>query len=161
MEAGQPAVQGYLTWYALEVGCRLSSLIEPDSLSEPVLCPFFVDFSGGDSDHRLLGLVEVGRVGISMTLVEKINKEDQSGLRWGEAVALRPENVDVLRRRVHVRESATLVNGELVRAPRSLTERGRWSFPASWPRSWLRCSTADARSRVGSDHPRPILTSLR
>ena len=71
-----PAVQGYLTWYALEVGCRVSSLIEPDSLSEPVLCPFFVDFSGGDSDHRLLGLVEVGRVGISMTLVE-INKEDQ------------------------------------------------------------------------------------
>jgi len=27
---------------------------------------------------------------------------------------LRPENVDALRRRVHVRESATLVNGELV-----------------------------------------------
>jgi integrase len=37
-----------------------------------------------------------------------------AGLRWGEAVALRPENVDALRRRVHVRESATLVNGELV-----------------------------------------------
>ena len=37
-----------------------------------------------------------------------------AGLRWGEAVALRPANVEVLRRRVHVRESATLVNGELV-----------------------------------------------
>lgn len=36
------------------------------------------------------------------------------GLRWGEAVALRSNNVDVLRRRVHVRESATLVNGKLV-----------------------------------------------
>jgi integrase len=37
-----------------------------------------------------------------------------AGLRWGEAVALKPENVDALRRRLHVRESATLVNGELV-----------------------------------------------
>lgn len=36
------------------------------------------------------------------------------GLRWGEAVALRANNVDVLRRQVHVRESATLVNGTLV-----------------------------------------------
>ncbi|MCJ7781226.1 MAG: site-specific integrase [Acidimicrobiia bacterium] len=36
------------------------------------------------------------------------------GLRWGEAVALRSNNVDVLRRRVHVRESATLVNGKLI-----------------------------------------------
>lgn len=36
------------------------------------------------------------------------------GLRWGEAVALRANNVDVLRRQVHVRESATLVNGKLV-----------------------------------------------
>jgi integrase len=36
------------------------------------------------------------------------------GLRWGEAVALRSDNVDVLRHRVHVRESATLVNGKLV-----------------------------------------------
>ena len=39
------------------------------------------------------------------------------GLRWGEAVALRANNVDVLRRRVHVRESATLVNGKLVWGP--------------------------------------------
>ena len=36
------------------------------------------------------------------------------GLRWREAVALRSNNVDVLRRRVHVRESATLVNGKLI-----------------------------------------------
>ena len=36
------------------------------------------------------------------------------GLRGGEAVALRANNVDVLRRQVHVRESATLVNGKLV-----------------------------------------------
>lgn len=43
-----------------------------------------------------------------------------AGLRWGEAVALRAENVDPLRRLVHVRESATLVNGELVwGAPKS------------------------------------------
>ena len=40
-----------------------------------------------------------------------------SGLRWGEAVALRGDQVDVLPRRVHVRESATLVNGELVWGP--------------------------------------------
>lgn len=37
-----------------------------------------------------------------------------AGLRWGEAVALRGAHVDILRRRVHVRESATLVNGQLV-----------------------------------------------
>jgi integrase len=37
-----------------------------------------------------------------------------AGVRWGEAVALRGIQVDVLRRRIHVRESATLVNGELV-----------------------------------------------
>lgn len=37
-----------------------------------------------------------------------------AGLRWGEAVALRGDRIDVLRRRVHVLESATLVNGELV-----------------------------------------------
>ena len=37
-----------------------------------------------------------------------------SGLRWGEAVALRVSAVDVLRRRVTVRESATLVGAELV-----------------------------------------------
>jgi integrase len=46
------------------------------------------------------------------------------GLRWGEAVALRANNVDVLRRRVHVRESATLVNGKLVwGAPKSHRSR--------------------------------------
>ncbi len=37
-----------------------------------------------------------------------------SGLRWGEVVALTARNVDVERRRVRVRESATEVNGELV-----------------------------------------------
>jgi integrase len=42
------------------------------------------------------------------------------GLRWGEAVALRASQVDVLRSRLQVRESATLVNGELVwGAPKS------------------------------------------
>ena len=47
-----------------------------------------------------------------------------SGLRWGEAIALRADNVDVLRRRVHVRESATLVNGKLVwGAPKSHRSR--------------------------------------
>ena len=46
------------------------------------------------------------------------------GLRWGEAVALRADNVDVLLRRVHVRESATLVNGKLVwGAPKSHRSR--------------------------------------
>jgi integrase len=40
-----------------------------------------------------------------------------AGLRWGEAVALSGSQVDVLRRRVRVRESATLVNGELVWGP--------------------------------------------
>jgi integrase len=37
-----------------------------------------------------------------------------SGLRWGEAVALRWENVNVARRRVRVRESATEVGGKLI-----------------------------------------------
>jgi integrase len=37
-----------------------------------------------------------------------------SGLRWGEAVALRARSVDVLRRRLEVRESATEIAGELV-----------------------------------------------
>ena len=37
-----------------------------------------------------------------------------AGLRWGEAVALKSDNVDVLRHRVYVRESATLVNGKLI-----------------------------------------------
>lgn len=37
-----------------------------------------------------------------------------SGLRWGEAVALRWENVNVDRRRVRVRRSATEVGGRLV-----------------------------------------------
>lgn len=37
-----------------------------------------------------------------------------SGLRWGEAVALRWENVNVERRRVRVRRSATEVGGRLV-----------------------------------------------
>lgn len=37
-----------------------------------------------------------------------------SGLRWGEAVALRWENVSVDRRRVRVRRSATEVGGKLV-----------------------------------------------
>lgn len=36
-----------------------------------------------------------------------------SGLRWGEAVALRWENVDVKRRRVEVKVSATEVSGRL------------------------------------------------
>jgi integrase len=39
------------------------------------------------------------------------------GLRWGEAVALRSSNVDVLRRQLHVRESTTLVNGKLIWGP--------------------------------------------
>jgi integrase len=37
-----------------------------------------------------------------------------SGLRWGEAVALRVESLELLRRRVHVRESATEVGGRVV-----------------------------------------------
>lgn len=37
-----------------------------------------------------------------------------SGVRWGEAVALRVEALDVLRRRVHVRESATEISGRVV-----------------------------------------------
>jgi len=37
-----------------------------------------------------------------------------SGLRWGEAVALPGSGVDVLRRRIEVRESATEVAGKLV-----------------------------------------------
>ena len=40
-----------------------------------------------------------------------------SGLRWGEAVALKRSSLDLLRRRVHVRESATEVNGRLVIGP--------------------------------------------
>jgi len=40
-----------------------------------------------------------------------------AGLRWGDAVALRGGSVDVLRRQIHVRESATMVNGELVWGP--------------------------------------------
>jgi integrase len=36
-----------------------------------------------------------------------------SGLRWGEAVALRWENVDIDRRRVEVKASATEVSGRL------------------------------------------------
>ena len=40
-----------------------------------------------------------------------------AGLRWGEAVALRGPRIDVLRRRIRVRESATLVSGELVWGP--------------------------------------------
>ena len=37
-----------------------------------------------------------------------------AGIRWGEAVALRARSVDVLRRRLEVRESATEIAGELV-----------------------------------------------
>lgn len=40
-----------------------------------------------------------------------------AGLRWGEAVALRGRQVDVLRRHVRIRESATLVNGQLIWGP--------------------------------------------
>ncbi|MGH8915952.1 MAG: hypothetical protein ACRDZM_15740 [Acidimicrobiia bacterium] len=36
-----------------------------------------------------------------------------SGLRWGEAVALRRSSVDVERRRVEVEASATEINGHL------------------------------------------------
>ena len=37
-----------------------------------------------------------------------------TGLRWGEIVALRRSSLDLLRREVHVRESATEVNGRLI-----------------------------------------------
>lgn len=40
-----------------------------------------------------------------------------AGLRWDEGVALRGGSIDVLRRRIHVRESATMVNGDLVWGP--------------------------------------------
>jgi integrase len=40
-----------------------------------------------------------------------------AGLRWGEAVALRGGSVNLLRRQIHVRESATMVNGDLVWGP--------------------------------------------
>jgi integrase len=36
-----------------------------------------------------------------------------AGLRWGEVVALRWENIDTARRRVHIRESATEIAGRL------------------------------------------------
>jgi integrase len=36
-----------------------------------------------------------------------------AGLRWGEVVALRWENVDTARRRIHVKESATEIAGRL------------------------------------------------
>lgn len=37
-----------------------------------------------------------------------------SGLRWGEAVALRRSNLDLMRRRVLVREAATEISGKLI-----------------------------------------------
>lgn len=37
-----------------------------------------------------------------------------SGLRWGEAVALRVRDVDTLRRRLNVRENAVRVNGKII-----------------------------------------------
>ena len=68
-------------------------------------------------DHRFLTAAEVDR------FVEAVETyADRSlilvlaygGLRWGEAVALRRERVDMLRRRLHITEASTEVSGRLV-----------------------------------------------
>lgn len=49
-----------------------------------------------------------------------------TGLRWGEAAALRVADVDMLRRRVHVTQSVTLVEGRFV-----------WSDPKDHELRWV------------------------
>jgi integrase len=70
-------------------------------------------------EHRYLTATEVvavaaaceGRQDGSGMLVRTLS---YAGIRWGEAVALRAQAVDPLRRRIEVRESATEVAGKLV-----------------------------------------------
>lgn len=50
-----------------------------------------------------------------------------TGLRWGELAALRVSRVDLLRRRIHVAESVTEVNGG----------RLDWGLPKSHERRWV------------------------
>ncbi|SDU16514.1 tyrosine-type recombinase/integrase [Jiangella alkaliphila] len=49
------------------------------------------------------------------------------GLRWGELAALRVTRVDLLRRRIHVAESVTEVNGGKL----------DWGLPKDWERRWV------------------------
>lgn len=52
------------------------------------------------------------------------------GLRWGEAAALRRRDVDVLRRRLHVRESLAIVDGELHFGPTKTHQTRQVPTPA-------------------------------
>lgn len=63
-----------------------------------------------DQIHRLAALASHRRPG-SGTLITLLA---YTGLRWGEAVALRVNSIDQLRRRIHVTESATEVGGQLI-----------------------------------------------
>lgn len=53
-----------------------------------------------------------------------------TGLRWGEAVALRVRDVDALRRRVHVRENAVRVGGHIVVGTPKTHETRSVPYPA-------------------------------
>lgn len=62
-----------------------------------------------------------------------------SGIRWGEAVALRARRVDVLRRRLDIRESATEIAGDTEerqepRRHRANLHRLATRQPHGWPR---------------------------
>ena len=71
-----------------------------------------------------------------------------TGLRWGEAVALRRSSLDLMRRRVKVSESATEINGALVFG----TPKTHKSRVVVFPR-FLAERLADHCAAIGPDDP--------
>lgn len=103
-----------------------------------------------DVGHRYLTAEQVDRLASAATSIADhslILTLAYGGLRWGEAVALRRGQVDVLRRRLSIAEAATEVSGRLVFGEPKTHRRRPSTFQHSLPRSWPSISTTGHQSR--------------
>ena len=91
------------------------------------------------SQDQLDHLLEVCRLALPQWHA-LVHTTAYTGLRWGEVTALRREDVDLLRRRLHVAQSAVEVRGHLTygrrrartpAGPSPSTRRPAWSWPST------------------------------
>ena len=76
-----------------------------------------------------------------------------TGLRWGEAIALRACDIDFDRRRIDVGRAFSDVGGPVILGTRNPTDPAPSRFPGSWPPIWRRPSLASMPTNSCSPCP--------
>ncbi|WP_224760539.1 site-specific integrase [Salinibacterium sp. ZJ450] len=80
-------------------------------------------------DEVFLTHMQVEALAVSSRYPDLIRFLAYTGLRWGEATALRVRNIDVARRRVNIREAVAEVNGKHILGGVKSHERRTVAFP--------------------------------